>query len=94
MEDTYGNKALNAIKSTLSASKGCTNSSSGGVVYGAETRVAIRECLMLSVMRKGTLKCDLLKSINIYTVQCRLSVHLYGTQECLMDTNATKWNFS
>lgn len=92
--ETYGNEALNAIKSTLSASKGCTNSSSGGVVDGAETRVAIRECLMLSVMRKGTLKCDLLKSINIYTVQCRLSVHLYGTQECLMNTNATKWNFS
>lgn len=77
--ETYGNEALNAIKSTLSASKGCTNSSSGGVVYGAETRVAIRECLMHSVMRKGTLKCDLLKSINIYTdtVRCRLYQYTY-----------------
>lgn len=91
--ETYGNEALNAIKSTLSASIGCTNSYSGDVVYGSETRVAVRECLMHSAMRKETLMCDLLKK-NVCMVQCRLSVHLYGIQECWVNTNATKWNFS
>lgn len=94
--ETYGNEAPNTIKCTLSTSIGCTNSSSGGVLYGAETRVAVRECLMHSAMRKETLRCDLLKILNRYMAQCRLLVHLYGTQECLVlvNTYASKWKFS
>lgn len=86
--ETYGNEAVNAIKSTLSASIGCTNSYSGDVVYGAETRVAVRECLMHSAMRKETLMCDLLKKFMHGSVQ--IISTLYGIHECWVNTNATK----